>query len=71
MPFDPRMDIAESKLTVILFLTDSFVSFVSCVKANRIASFLGRKLTAAYKDEVGNEFSTRIEGTRIRHQMGD
>ena len=32
--------------------------------------FLGRKLTRAAQDEVGNDFSTRIQGTRIRHHMG-
>jgi hypothetical protein len=40
------------------------------VKAADIATFLGRKLSANYKDEMGNHFSTRIEGTRIRHCMG-
>jgi len=43
---------------------------VHTVKAEQVATFLGRKLTAAYQDEVGNHFSTRIQGTRIRHQMG-
>lgn len=43
---------------------------VHSVKADQVATFLGRKLTAAYKNEVGNDFSTRIQGTRIRHQMG-
>jgi hypothetical protein len=40
------------------------------VKAQNIATFLGRKLNGNYRDEVGNYFSTRIEGTRIRHCMG-
>jgi hypothetical protein len=40
------------------------------VKASDIATFLGRKLSANYQDEMGNHFSTRIEGTRIRHSMG-
>jgi len=40
------------------------------VKAQNIATFLGRKLNQNYQDEVGNNFSTRIEGTRIRHVMG-
>lgn len=35
-----------------------------------MATFLGRKLDARYTGEVGNDFSTRIQGTRIRHQMG-
>ncbi len=43
---------------------------VHAVKADNIATFLGRKLTTAYQGELGNDFSTRIQGTRIRHQMG-
>ena len=43
---------------------------VHAVKAENIATFLGRKLTGNYQDEVGNNFSTRIEGTRIKHLMG-
>lgn len=43
---------------------------IHTVKPDHIATFLGRKLTAGYQDEVGNDFSTRIEGTRIRHHMG-
>lgn len=43
---------------------------VHAVKPEHVATFLGRKLTTAYKDELGNDFSTRIQGTRIRHHMG-
>ncbi len=43
---------------------------VHAVKADNVATFLGRKLTAAYSDELGNDFHTRIQGTRIRHTMG-
>ncbi len=43
---------------------------VHAVKAEDVATFLGRKLTAGYRDELGNDFSTRIQGTRIRHRMG-
>jgi len=43
---------------------------IHTVKAEHVATFLGRKLTGNYKDELGNDFSTRIEGTRIRHHMG-
>jgi hypothetical protein len=40
------------------------------VKAENVATFLGRKLSPLYQDEIGNNFNTRIEGTRIRHSMG-
>jgi len=43
---------------------------VLAVKADNVATFLGRKLHPNYRDEVGNDFSTRVEGTRIRHHMG-
>lgn len=43
---------------------------IHAVKPAHVATFLGRKLTGAYQDEVGNDFSTRIEGTRIKHAMG-
>ncbi len=43
---------------------------IHAVKPDHIATFLGRKLTAGYQDELGNDFSPRIEGTRIRHSMG-
>mgnify|MGYP001552540997 CR=1 FL=1 len=43
---------------------------VHASKADNVAPFLGRKLNTAYQDEIGNDFSTRIQGTRIRHQMG-
>ena len=43
---------------------------VHVVKAEHVAMFLGHKLTSAYQGEVGNDFSTRIQGTRIRHHMG-
>ena len=40
------------------------------VKAEQVATFLGRRLTASFKAELGNDFNTRIQGTRIRHHMG-
>jgi hypothetical protein len=43
---------------------------IHTVKADNIATFLGRKLNGNYQDEMGNRFNTRIEGTRIKHSMG-
>ena len=43
---------------------------IHAVKADNIATFLGRKLHGNYQDEMGNDFHTRIEGTRIKHHMG-
>jgi len=43
---------------------------VHAVKAENVATFLGRKLHGNFRDEVGNDFGTRIQGTRIKHHMG-
>jgi hypothetical protein len=43
---------------------------VHVIKAEQVAAFLGHKLTVNYQGEVGNDFSTRIQGTRIRHHLG-
>ncbi|MCJ7752716.1 MAG: MarR family transcriptional regulator, partial [Armatimonadetes bacterium] len=43
---------------------------IHAVKPDHIATFLGRKLTGNYADELGNDFHTRIEGTRLKHHMG-
>ena len=52
-------------------LYDSIIrTAVHAIKADHIATFLGRQLTTTYQGEMGNDFSTRIAGTRIRHQMG-
>lgn len=43
---------------------------VHSVKPENITTFLGRKLTGHYQDEMGNDFHTRIQGTRLKHHMG-
>ena len=43
---------------------------VHAVKASDVATFLGRKLHANYQGEIGNDYHTRIQGTRIKHSMG-
>ena len=43
---------------------------IHTVKPERIATFLGRKVTGNYQDEMGNDFHTRVEGTCIKHHMG-
>ncbi|HEX9782519.1 MAG TPA: hypothetical protein VGA56_07270 [Opitutaceae bacterium] len=43
---------------------------VHAVRAEHVATFLGKKLDPRYQGEVGNDFNIRIQGTRIRHQMG-
>jgi hypothetical protein len=43
---------------------------VLSVKAEQIATFLGRHITPQLAQEIGNQFSTRIEGTCIKHRFG-
>jgi hypothetical protein len=43
---------------------------VHAVKPDNVATFLGRKLTGHYADELGNDFHTRGEGARLKHHMG-
>jgi len=40
------------------------------IRAEHVAMFLGHKLSGQFQDQIGNDFSTRIQGTRIRHHMG-
>jgi hypothetical protein len=43
---------------------------IHTVKADDIATFLGKKLNGNYQGEMGNRYHMRIEGTRVRHSMG-
>ena len=43
---------------------------IHAVKPANVATFLGRKLDDRFEGELGNNFQTRIEGTRIKHHMG-
>lgn len=43
---------------------------VLSVKAEQIATFLGKKLTPQLAAEIGSRLSTRIEGTCIKHRFG-
>ena len=43
---------------------------IHTVKADDIATFLGKKLSGHYQGEMGNRYNIRLEGTRVRHAMG-
>jgi hypothetical protein len=43
---------------------------IHAIKAADVATFLGRSLTSRSEQEAGASFSTRIEGTRVRHYFG-
>jgi hypothetical protein len=40
------------------------------VKAEQVATFLGRHITPQLAQEIGSQFSTRIEGTCLKHRFG-
>ncbi len=44
---------------------------VLSVKAEQIATFLGRRIDPRVAQEIGSKFATRIEGTCIKHRFGD
>jgi hypothetical protein len=43
---------------------------IMSVKAEQVATFLGKKITPQLAQEVGSRFATRIEGTCIKHRLG-
>jgi len=43
---------------------------IVAVKALDVATFLGRPLNPLFEGELGSDFHTRIEGTRVKHRMG-
>jgi hypothetical protein len=43
---------------------------IHAVKADHVATFLGRKLSTGYSGELGTDFTTHVLGTRIKHHMG-
>jgi hypothetical protein len=64
-------DIIFKRQSDLALLYDELIrTAIPAVKADNIATFLGRKLHGNYEDEMGNDFNTRIQGTRIKHHMG-
>jgi hypothetical protein len=71
MQVEYATDIVFRQRADLAALYDGLVrTAVHAVKADNVATFLGRKLDPRYLGEVGNDFHTRIQGTRIKHHMG-
>jgi hypothetical protein len=71
MQVEYATDIVFKRQEPLAPLYDALVhTAIHAVKPDHVATFLGRKLHPNYQDEVGNDFHTRIEGTRIKHPMG-
>ena len=71
MQVECSTDVVFNKQEELASLYDALVhTAIHAVKPGNVATFLGRKLHGNYQDEVGNDFHTRLEGTRIKHHMG-
>ena len=64
-------DLAFRSATTLGPLYEQLIpELVLSVKAEQIATFLGRQITTELAQELGSRFSTRIEGTCIKHRFG-
>ncbi len=71
MQMEYATDLAFRRKEDLAPLYDHLVrTAVPAVRVEHVAPFLGKKLDPRYLGEIGNDFSTRIQGTRIRHKMG-
>lgn len=72
MQVEYATDIVFTGVEALKSLYDELVrTAIHTVKPENVATFLGRQLDERYSGEIGNHFHTRIEGTRIKHQMGN
>ena len=64
-------DIVFKKQTELKAIYEELIkTAISTVKPDDIATFLGHKLYGHYQGEMGNRYNVRLEGSRIKHQMG-
>jgi predicted transcriptional regulator len=64
-------DLVFKRQADLRLLYDQIVrTAIHSVKPENIATFLGRKLHGNYQGDLGNNFNTRIQGTRIKHHRG-
>jgi hypothetical protein len=71
MQVEYATDLAFRSATTLGPLYEQLVrESVISVKADQVTSFLGRKIAPQLAQEVGSQFSTRIEGTCVKHRFG-
>jgi hypothetical protein len=71
MQVEYATDLVFHKQDVLRPLYESLTrTAIHAVKCEQVATFLGHRLTESYEGEIGNDFSTRLEGTRLKHYMG-
>jgi hypothetical protein len=51
--------------------TELTTTAIHTVKPDNVATFLGHKVDPKYQGEIGNNYNIRIEGSRIKHTMGN
>ncbi len=71
MQVEYATDLAFRSTTTLAPLYDQLIrQTVLNVKAEQVANFLGRHITPQLAQEIGSQFSTRIEGTCVKHRFG-
>lgn len=71
MQVEYATDLAFRSTTTLGPLYEQLVrESVVSVKAEQVATFLGRRITPQLAQEIGSQFSTRIEGTCVKHRFG-
>jgi hypothetical protein len=64
-------DIVFRKQSELRPIYDALVrTAIHAVRPTHVATFLGRLLTAKNTEEITNDFSTRLGGTRLKHKIG-
>src|SRR3954469_14533903 len=71
MQVEYATDLVFRSATTLKPLYDQLIrETVLSVKAGQIASFLARPIAPRLAQEIGSQFSTRIEGTCVKHRFG-
>jgi hypothetical protein len=71
MQVEYATDLAFRSTMTLAPLYDQLIrQSVLSVKAEQVATFLGRHITPQLAQEIGSQFSTRIEGTCVKHRFG-
>jgi len=71
MQVEYSTDLAFRSSTTLGPLYDQLIrETVLSVKAEQVAGFLGRQISPHLAQEIGSQFSTRIEGTCVKHRFG-
>ena len=72
MQVEYATDLAFRSTTTLSPLYEQLIrETVLSVKAEQIATFLGRQITPLLAQEIGSQFSARIEGTCVKHRFGN